>query len=105
MAAERDAKLFLRVLRTLNEAQARWYVAREALAVGRGGLKAMHGLTGMARPTILRGMRELQAGTALGASGRVRHPGFGLNPEAAAQLRALLDRTLPGVDLTRPLAL
>jgi len=39
------------------------------------------------------------------ASGRVRHPGAGLNPEAAAQLRALLDRTLPGVDLTRPLAL
>ena len=39
------------------------------------------------------------------ASGRVRHPGAGLNPDAAVQLRALLDRTLPGVDLTRPLAL
>jgi len=39
------------------------------------------------------------------ASGRVRHPGAGLNPDAVEQLRALLDRTLPGVDLTRPLAL
>ena len=39
------------------------------------------------------------------ASGRVRHPGAGLNPDAAEQLRALLDRTLPGVDLARPLAL
>src|SRR5512146_1010928 len=39
------------------------------------------------------------------ASGRVRHPGPGLDPAAAVQLRALLDRTLPGVDLTRPLAL
>jgi 4-hydroxy-tetrahydrodipicolinate synthase len=38
-------------------------------------------------------------------SGRVRHPGSGLNPGAASLLRALLDRTLPGVDLTRPLAL
>src|SRR5712691_6474678 len=33
--------LTLRVLETLNEAQARWYVARETLARGRGGLKAM----------------------------------------------------------------
>ncbi len=39
------------------------------------------------------------------SSGRVRHPGAGLNPGAAEQLRSLLDRTLPGVDLTRPLAL
>ena len=39
------------------------------------------------------------------ANGRVRHPGAGLNPDAASLLRALLDRTLPGVDLTRPLAL
>jgi len=39
------------------------------------------------------------------ASGRVRHPGAGLNPGAAGQLRSLLDRTLPGVDLTRPLTL
>lgn len=38
-------------------------------------------------------------------SGRVRHPGTGLNPAAAEQLSALLDRTLPGVDLTRPLEL
>ena len=39
------------------------------------------------------------------ASGRVRHPGAGLNPGAAEQLRVLLDRTLPGMDLTRPLVL
>ena len=45
-----DKKLFLKVLGTLNEAQARWYVAREAIAQGRGGLKAMHQLTGMAGP-------------------------------------------------------
>ncbi len=37
-----DEKLFLRVLGTLNEAQAHWYVAREVIARGRGGLKAMH---------------------------------------------------------------
>ena len=50
----------LKVLGALNESQARWYVAREALARGRGGLKAMFELTGMSRPTILKGIRELE---------------------------------------------
>ena len=39
------------------------------------------------------------------SSGRVRHPGPGLNPASASQLRAILDRTLPGADLTKPLIL
>lgn len=38
------------------------------------------------------------------ASGRVRHPGAGLAPFAAEQLRGLLDRVLPGVDITKPIA-
>jgi len=97
-----DAKFLLRVLRTLNEAQARWFVAREALALGRGGLKAMHGLTGMARPTILRGMRELQAGPALGASGRVRQPGGGrkrlevADPKLVRAIEKIMDETTAG---------
>jgi len=69
--------LTLRVLKTLNEAQARWYVAREALARGRGGLKAMHQLTGMSRPTIVKGIRELAEGTRLKTVERVRTAGAG----------------------------
>lgn len=69
--------LTLRVLKTLNEAQARWYVAREALARGRGGLKGMSELTGMSRPTILKGIRELQAKTRLQTGDRVRAEGGG----------------------------
>ena len=69
--------LTLRVLKTLNEAQARWYVAREALARGRGGLKGMSELTGMSRPTILKGIRELQAKTRLQTGDRVRAAGGG----------------------------
>lgn len=68
--------LTLRVLETLNEAQARWYVAREALARGRGGLKAMHALSGLSRPTILKGIRELQQGARLNVE-RVRAAGGG----------------------------
>ena len=69
--------LTLRVLDTLNEAQARWYVAREAVARGRGGLKAMHELTGLSRPTILKGIRELEEGTRLKTVERVRAAGAG----------------------------
>jgi hypothetical protein len=68
------------VLKTLNEAQARWYVARETLARGRGGPKAMHQLTGLSRPTILKGIRELQQGTRLKSVERVRATGSAYKP-------------------------
>src|SRR5260370_6780135 len=66
----------LKVLGTLSESQARWYVARETLARGRGGLKALNELTGMSRPTILKGIRELQQHKEL-PSERIRQPGGG----------------------------
>ena len=69
-------KYFMTILDTLDEARARWYVAREAVALGRGGIKAMEELTGMSRPTILRGIRELEQGD-LPPEGRVRRPGGG----------------------------
>jgi Rhodopirellula transposase DDE domain len=72
-----EEKLLLKVLGTLNEAQARWYVAREAIAQGRGGLKAMHQLTAMSRPTILRGIREVRGGRLRAANERIREPGGG----------------------------
>ena len=37
------------------------------------------------------------------STARVRHPGAGILPAAAEQLRALLARVLPGIDITRPL--
>lgn len=77
MIGAQQAALALKVLGTLNEAQARWYVAKEALALGRGGLKRMHELTGMSQPTILKGMRELRSPGPLGVPGRVRKPGGG----------------------------
>jgi 4-hydroxy-tetrahydrodipicolinate synthase len=38
-------------------------------------------------------------------SSRARHPGVSLQPAVAEQLRALIQRTLPGADITQPLAL
>ena len=68
--------LFLKVLGSLNEAQSRWYVGREALARGRGGISAMERMTGMSRPTILKGIRELRGRKELGGE-RLRRPGGG----------------------------
>ena len=96
MAEQRAEALLLKVFGTLNEAQARWYVGREALARGRGGLKAIHELTGMSRPTILKGIRELQTRKELGREGRIRKPGGGRKrlEEADPQLEAALERIM-----------
>jgi transposase len=94
-------QFFLTILPTLNEAQARWYVAREAIALGRGGIKAMEELTGMSRPTILRGIRELKEGD-LPEEGRVRRQGGGrkrlevADPELTHALERLMDENTAG---------
>lgn len=61
----------------MSEAQARWYVAKEALARGRGGISAMQELTGMSRPTITKGIHELKHLKSLDVSERVRNVGGG----------------------------
>ena len=101
--AHKDADaLMLAVLGALNEAQARWYVAREALARGRGGLKRLHEVTGMSRPTILKGMRELRQGTPLESTTRIRRPGGGrrrleaADPRFARALERLMEENTAG---------
>ena len=94
--------LTLKVLGSLNEAQARWYVAREALARGRGGLKAMHELTGMSRPTILKGMCELREMEELSTSEGVRQPGGGrkrleaIDPGLESALERIMEENTAG---------
>ena len=56
---KRDSKLLQRVMGTLNEAQRRWLVGREALRGGRGGIQRMVETSGLSKPTILKGIREL----------------------------------------------
>src|ERR1035437_8925672 len=55
-----EDRLILKVLSRLNEAQARVYVAKEAICGGRSGVQRMHQLTGLSRATIVRGMSELR---------------------------------------------
>ena len=94
--------IMLKVLKTLNEAQARWYVAKEALALGRGGLKAMHELTGMSRPTILKGINDLRQKRLLGETGRLRRLGGGRKaieasyPSLKRALEKIMEETTTG---------
>jgi len=47
--------------------------------------------------------KEILRRRGLFTSARARHPGATIAPSAAAQLDSLLTRTLPGVDITRPI--
>jgi hypothetical protein len=97
-------KLWLKVLGTLNEYQARLFVAERALELGRGGITRLSRLTGMSRVTITQGARNLSGATRLrGASaGRVRNPGGGRkkvedgDPELLRQLREIVEETTAG---------
>lgn len=92
----------LKVLETLDEAQARWFVAREAIARGRGGIQRMHMMTGMSRPTITRGIRELRANKQLAVSQRIRSRGGGRkrlehhDPKLATALGQVMDENTAG---------
>ena len=92
-----DFKFFRKVLRTLNEAQRRWVVGREALRHGRGGIQRMMETSGLSKPTILKGIRELHSKRELVAEeGRVRRPGGGRKPIEAhdPEITRLLEQVM-----------
>jgi Rhodopirellula transposase DDE domain len=87
---------WLRVLSTLNEFQARLFLASQALDQGRGGISRMSELTGMSRTTLTKAVSQLTSGRKLdpGAGGRIRAAGAGRRKveEADKQLGAELAR-------------
>jgi hypothetical protein len=95
---------WLRVLGTLNELQARVFVAQKALEEGRGGISRLSRVTGMSRPTIMKGIAELQGKGPLGVGGgdRIRRPGAGRkrvevgNPAFERDLVSILEETTAG---------
>jgi hypothetical protein len=88
----------LRVLGTLNEDQARLYVADRALGHGRGGISRLSQLTGMSRTTIAKAVSELDGRGKLAEAGegRIREKGGGRKKVAQADpgLQAALGRIL-----------
>jgi Rhodopirellula transposase DDE domain len=92
-----DMTLLRKVLVTLNEAQRRWLVGREALRCGRGGIQRMVETSGLSKPTILKGIHELRGKGKLAAGeGRVRKPGGGRKPieEHDPELIRLLEEVM-----------
>lgn len=97
-------RYWLHVLGTLNEAQARVFVAQKALDEGRGAVSRLARLTGMSRPTILKGIAELEAGRrpARAEAGRIRAAGGGrkrvdeTDPHIKRVLRRLVEASTAG---------
>jgi hypothetical protein len=87
---------WLRVLGTLNEIQARLFVADKALDQGRGGISRLSELTGMSRTTITKAVAELTSRRKLQTveKGRIRAAGAGRKKveEADEQLKGELTR-------------
>ena len=94
----------MKVLGTLNEYQARLFVAERALDLGRGGVTGLARLTGMSRVTITQGIEDLSGTVRLrsASSGRVRNPGGGRkkvedsDPELMGRLKEIVEETTAG---------
>jgi Rhodopirellula transposase DDE domain len=104
MSPSPTERCWLRVMSTLNEYQARLFVAEKALETGRGGASRLSKLTGMSRVTITSGMAELRGGKRLrdAGTGRVRAPGGGrkkveeANPALQRRLKSIVEETTAG---------
>lgn len=95
-------EIFLKLLRALNESQARWLVGNEAINLGRGGAIKMNAITGMSRKTILKGMRELKSRKILTTENGVRKKGAGRdliemhNPDFIKTLEKIMQESTGG---------
>ena len=98
------AQKFATLLPQLDERQRRLLLAAEARALGRGGVTRVARAAGVSRPTIERGLAELDQPA---PPGRVRPPGGGRrrrerDPALLAALEALVEPDARG-DPTSPL--
>lgn len=101
MLSQQQEKIISKILPTLNESQARWFVAKEALSLGRGGIQYIHELTGFSRPTISKGIKEIEGRKKLNRS-NIRSEGGGRNaieqkhPGIDDAIKKIMDETTAG---------
>ena len=74
----------------LNEQALRWFAATEAQSYGHGGVSLVSRITGIARSTICRGMKEIAEKRPLEA-GRIRKRGAGRKAKLAEDSTLLSD--------------
>ena len=101
MITEKDlARKYASVLPFLDERQRRLVVAGDALVLGRGSVVRVSKASGISRPTIYKGMRDLRSGRP--PDGRTRRRGGGRKrlsekqPRILAALEALVDPATRG---------
>jgi len=96
------------VLSTLNEFQARLFLANQALDQGRGGISRISALTGMSRTTLTKAAAELTGRKNLGpgAGERIRATGAGRRKveEVDKQLRAELTQIVEETTAGNPMS-
>ena len=94
-------KKFDAVWPLLDERTRRLLAANEALSLGFGGISAVHRACGLSRPSIAKGMLEIQEGVAP-PPGRIRRAGAGrksvmdLDPLLLKTLEAMIDSQTRG---------
>lgn len=101
---ERIRRKYQLVVPELDERQRRQWAAAEASDLGRGGMTIVARATGLSRPTLYAGRRELElvAGERVAEAARVRRPGGGrkrlteIDPELVAALERLIDPVTRG---------
>ncbi len=93
----------VKLLETLDEAQKRWFVGREAMLLGHGGVKRMCEVSGLSKPTVIKGVKELRGQQTLRPEGdRIRQAGGGRkpleeqDPQLTQMLRRIMDETTAG---------
>ena len=108
MRATQDDTILVRLLDTLDEAQKRWFVGREAMLLGHGGVKRMCEVSGLSKPTVIKGVKELRSKQALRPKGgRIRQVGGGRKPieERDPQITQLLGRIMEETTAGDPMSL
>jgi transposase len=95
------AKKYSRFCMELNERQQRLWAANEAMSLGYGGVSIVSRATGISRPTIIKGIRELNNNEHLPLH-RVRRSGGGRkkrhdqNPHLKPALEAIVEPSAKG---------
>ncbi|MDR1111520.1 MAG: hypothetical protein LBP92_12735 [Deltaproteobacteria bacterium] len=88
------------MLPLLDEKTRRIYLAKESEGLGRGGLKAVHELTGVSKTTIIKAKKEMAEGTYI--HGRIRKSGAGRKtttqkyPKINEEIKKIIEDRPPG---------
>jgi len=91
---------YRKLMPLLDERSRRLVAAADCASLERGGISAVAKATGLSRPTLYKGMKELESGSV--AEGRIRRPGGGRKkvsekfPGLEAALEALVEPTSRG---------